>query len=151
MAIASSKDRIYGKQSMSTKENAAAEAMQVWSTITTSFEIYLYPYELVLSKQDLSVPTGCEAHNDQKLPSHDRRPNSGWIGSPSWTLPVRGKEPRVVIPTVSWSVSMTICAAEVQWALPTTVRWRLVAGCTRSSGVVHDFNTSMPVVSKLGR
>ena len=56
------KDRIYGKPIDEYKGKCtAAKAMQVMIDNNLSFEIALYPYELVIltEKQVLSVLTGC--------------------------------------------------------------------------------------------
>ena len=133
----------------------AAKAMQVMIDNNLSFEIALYPYELVTyGKQDLSVPTGCNT-TWLKLGELWQKTKPWWLNRVT-PLGLFKIETRVLVRVITngldrWAwqhARLGNCWRNGEW--PTTVRWRLVAGCTsvlKGSFTVPSTPFSMPVVS----
>ncbi len=116
-----------------------------WSTNNLSFDA-LYPYELV--PWNGICLCQLDAVQLDQSGSHDRRPNSGWIGSPSWIFKSKPEILVSSLPTV-WSVSMTTRLEIAEEISNYGQIWHLVAGCTSVlKGSFGTFNTiSAPVVS----
>ena len=138
MAIASvQKIASMENQSMSTKENALLLRLcRSWSTTTWALKLlFIHMNWSLMGKQDLSVPTGCNTTWSRNTWKSWQKTKPWWLNRVTLLASSNRNQKLLVssLPTVSWSVSMTICATGKslkRWALPTTVRWRLVAGCT---------------------
>ena len=158
MAIASvQKIASMENQSMSTKENAQLLRLcRSWSTTTWALKLlFIHMNWSLMGKQDLSVPTGCNTTWSRNTWKSWQKTKPWWLNRVTLLASSNRNRKLLVssLPTVSWSVSMTTCATGKllkKWEWPTTVRWRLVAGCTlvlKESFTVLSTPFSMPVVS----
>ena len=138
MAIASvQKIASMENQLMSTKENALLLRLcRSWLTTTWALKLpFIHMNWSLMEKQVLSVLTGCNT-------TWSRNTWKWWQKTKPWSLNLvtllasLNRNQKLLassLLTVSWLVSMTICTTGKslkKWALPTTVKWRLVAGCT---------------------